>query len=290
MSQIRLLGGLREITRFFQVTAPAISRKCDISDTTVRTATRVTEIRPLGKILPMFDLTTSTENFIANGLVSHNCYVPHMPHMRAEERAWGTYTDVKENAPELLERQLKRLRAPANIFMSTATDPYQPAEERYRITRRMLEVLLRYPEHGLFILTKQALVERDADLLERLPRVGVGMSISTIDDRLAKIIEPWAPVTSERLAIIKRLSARGIKTYVLWAPAIVPQPMTEGFVETAVRAISETGAEALSLDTLNYRASQPEGLARRLAREHHAAATDAQARQIERAARRAGLG
>lgn len=218
------------------------------------------------------------------------CYVDHMPHMRAEERTWGTYVDVKENAPELLERQLKRLRTPANIFLSTATDPYQPAEERYLITRRMLEVLARYPEHGLFILTKQSLVERDADLLEKLPRVGVGMSISTVNDRLAKIIEPWAPVTSERLAIIKRLAARGIQMYVLWAPAIVPQPMTESFVDDAIRAISETGADALSLDTLNYRASQPAGMIRRLAREGHAPATDAQARQIERAARRRGLG
>ncbi|HWP41868.1 MAG TPA: DUF5131 family protein, partial [Blastocatellia bacterium] len=99
------------------------------------------------------------------------CYVPHMRHKQLEPRKWGTYVDVKEGAPELLERQLARLRKPARVFMSTATDPYQPLEERHRITRRMLEVFERHPRHALFILTKQSLVERDADILARLPRV-----------------------------------------------------------------------------------------------------------------------
>ena len=289
-STIRLRGGLDEVTRFLQLTAPAIGRKCDFSQTAVRHATRIVEIRPLGKALPMFDLTTSTQNFIANGLVSHNCYVPHLAHNQAEPRAWGSYVEVKEGAPEILERQLKRLRQPARIFMSTATDPYQPIEERHRITRRMLEVFARHPEHALSILTKQPLVERDADLLARLPRVAVGMSIASLDDRLASIIEPWAPVTSERLEVIRRLSDRGIATYVLWGPAIVPAPLPPGFVAEAVGRIAASGARALSLDALNYRSRQSPGLLRRLEREGHAPATPAQLKQIEREAERCGLG
>ncbi|MEN3332950.1 MAG: hypothetical protein V7641_2315, partial [Blastocatellia bacterium] len=248
-SMIRLRGGLSEVTRFFQLTAPAISRKCDISKTSLRNATRIVEIRPLGKVLPMFDITTSTENFIANGLVSHNCYVPHMKHMQLEARTWGTYVDVKEGVPELLDKQLGRLRQPTRVFMSTATDPYQPVEERYQITRRILEVFARHPQHSLFILTKQTLVERDTDLIARLPRAAVGMSISVIDDRLAQIIEPWAAPTSERLATIRRLSARNIPTYLLWAPAFVPVPMTREFISDAVTAIAESNTQALSLDS-----------------------------------------
>lgn len=218
------------------------------------------------------------------------CYVPQMAHKQLEGRKWGTYVDVKEGAPELLERQLARKREPARIFMSSATDPYQPLEERYRITRRMLEVFKRHPQHSLFILTKQSLVERDADILAQLKRVAVGMSISVMDDRIAKIIEPWAPVTSERLAVIKRLSALRIPTYILWAPAFVPLVMTDKFVRGAVEAISESDARALSLDTLNYRASQPAGLARRLAREGHRPATKAQLNLIRNEADRRGLG
>ena len=218
------------------------------------------------------------------------CYVPHMAHKQLEDRKWGTYVDVKEGAPELLEQQLARKRQPARIFMSTATDPYQPVEERYQITRRMLEVFERHPQHSLFILTKQSLVERDIDILARLPRVAVGMSISVMDDRLAQVIEPWAPVTSERLAVIKRLSEAGIATYLLWAPAFVPLPMTDKFVRGAICSIAESGARALSLDTLNYRSRQPVGLARRLAREGHAPATKAQAKLILSEAGRRGLG
>jgi DNA repair photolyase len=218
------------------------------------------------------------------------CYVPHMPHKQTEGRKWGTYVDVKEDAPELLERQLARLRKPTTVFMSTATDPYQPIEERHLITRRMLECFERHPQHGLFILTKQSLVERDADILARLPRAAVGMSISIMDDRLASTIEPWAPVTSERLAVINRLSSRGIPTYILWAPAFVPAPMTADFVRDSVRDIEQSRARALSLDTLNYRSRQPAGLLRRLARERHAPATEAQARLIGNEAARRGLG
>lgn len=217
------------------------------------------------------------------------CYVPHMAHKQAEGRKWGTYVDVKEGAPELLERQLARLRKPTTVFMSTATDPYQPVEERHLITRRMLEAFERHPRHALFILTKQSLVERDADILARLPRAAVGMSISVMDDRIASMIEPWAPVTSERLAVIKRLSARKIPTYVLWAPAIVPVPMTDEFVGDSVRAIAESDARALSLDSLNYRSRQPAGMLRRLARERHAPATESQVRLIGNEADRLGL-
>jgi len=158
------------------------------------------------------------------------------------------------------------------------------------ITRSLLEVFEKHPEHGLFILTKQPLVERDADILMRLPRVAVGMSISTIDDRLAAIIEPWAPVTSARLATIRRLSALGIATYILWAPTIVPVLMTERFVKDSVERLASSGAQALSLDTLNYRSRQPVGFARRLAREDHQAATEAQIELIRREADRIGLG
>jgi DNA repair photolyase len=217
------------------------------------------------------------------------CYVPHMAHKQMEGRKWGTYVDVKEGAPELLERQLARLRKPTTVFMSTATDPYQPVEERHLITRRMLEAFERHPQHGLFILTKQSLVERDADILSRLARVAVGMSISVMDDRIASMIEPWAPTTSERLAVIKRLSARKIPTYILWAPAIVPAPMAGDFVRESVRTIAQSDARALSLDMLNYRSRQPAGMLRRLARERHAPATEAQADAIRDEADRLGL-
>lgn len=218
------------------------------------------------------------------------CYVPHMAHNRAEQRKWGTYVDVKVGAVELLEQKLARMRKPTTVFMSSATDPYQPVEERYRITRAMLEVFERHPRHGLFVLTKQPLVERDADILARLPRVAVGFSVSVMKDELAAVIEPWAPVTSERLAVLGRLSARGIATYVLWAPAIVPIEFTAEFVTASVEKIAASNARSLSLDSMNYRSEQPPGLMSRLAREGHTLATPAQLALIRKEADRRGLG
>ncbi len=217
------------------------------------------------------------------------CYVPHMKHKQLEARKWGRYVDIKEGVPELLDKQLGRLRQPTRVFMSTATDPYQPVEERYQITRRVLEVFARHPQHSLFILTKQTLVERDMDLIARLPRAAVGMSISVIDDRLAEIIEPWAAATSRRLTTIRRLAERDIPTYVLWAPAFVPVPMTREFVRSAIATIAESRTQALSLDSLNYRARQPAGMLRRLARDGHQPATAAQVELLRQEAGRQGL-
>lgn len=218
------------------------------------------------------------------------CYVPHMRHNRMEGRKWGSYVDSKEGAVEVLDRQLARLKKPITVFMSTATDPYQPMEERFRITRRMLEVFARYPQHGLFILTKQSLVERDVDLLTRLPRVAVGMSLSVMDDAVARLIEPWAPVTSERLAVLERLAKQRVPTYILWAPVIVPAPLSQPFIQRSVAAIAQSGVGALSFDTLNYRSHQAPGLFRRLRRERHGAATEEQVRLLRNEADRLGLG
>jgi DNA repair photolyase len=218
------------------------------------------------------------------------CYVPHMRHNQLEPRKWGTYVDIKEGAAELLDRQLARLKKPASIFMSTATDPYQPVEARLQITRQMLKVFERHPQHALFILTKQSLVERDSDILARLPRVAIGMSISVMDDALARLIEPWAPATSERLALIKRLVERSIPTYLLWAPVIVPAQMSEAFIQNSIEAIAQTGSGALSFDTLNYRSGQSAGFFRRLAREGHRAATKVQLNLLRQEADRRGLG
>ena len=133
------------------------------------------------------------------------------------------------------------------------------------------------------------MIGRDAELIACLPRAAVGMSISVIDDRLAEVIEPWAAPTSRRLATIRRLSERSIPTYVLWAPACVPLPMTREFVRRAIATIAESQTQALSLDSLNYRSRQPAGMLHRLARDGHAPATAAQVELLRQEAERRGL-
>src|SRR5262249_53961667 len=120
----------------------------------------------------------------------HYCYASFTGRfVQQPVKAWGDYVYVKINAVEVFDVELQRLRARGSapsILLSSVTDAYQGVEKRYRLTRGILEILAREPYPGsVGILTKSPLVLRDLDVLERLPCVEVGMTITTTDDRLS---------------------------------------------------------------------------------------------------------
>ncbi|MEP9354254.1 PA0069 family radical SAM protein [Xanthobacter sp. KR7-65] len=130
---------------------------------------------------------------------------------------------VKPDAPELLARELAHPSyQPRVIAMGTNTDPYQPIERRYQVTRRILEVLADFG-HPVGIVTKSALVARDIDILGPMAKRGlakVAISITTLDPHLARTMEPRAASPHRRLATIRSLADAGIPTAVLTAPLI----------------------------------------------------------------------
>ena len=130
---------------------------------------------------------------------------------------------MKPDAPELLERELAGARyQPRTIAIGTNTDPYQPIERRYQIMRRVLEVLDR-AGHPVGIVTKSNLVVRDLDILTRMAErnlVKVAISVTTLDPKLARAMEPRAPTPPRRLEALRQLSAAGIPTSVMVAPVI----------------------------------------------------------------------
>src|SRR6202166_2433869 len=130
---------------------------------------------------------------------------------------------VKPEAPELLERELSAPNyQPRTIAIGTNTDPYQPIDRRYQITRRILEVLER-AGHPVGIVTKSALVLRDIDILSRMAErnlAKVALSVTTLDPELARTMEPRAATPSRRIETLRQLSAAGIPTAVLVAPII----------------------------------------------------------------------
>ena len=130
---------------------------------------------------------------------------------------------VKEDAPELLERELSRRSwQPRLLALSGVTDPYQPIERRLKITRRCLGVLAA-SRHPVGLITKSALVLRDLDLIEELARaraVSVALSITTLDEELRRAMEPRASSVDLRFDAIARLRARGIPVGVSVAPVI----------------------------------------------------------------------
>ncbi|ULO22373.1 PA0069 family radical SAM protein [Methylocystis sp. SB2] len=130
---------------------------------------------------------------------------------------------VKEGAAQLLERELSAPRyVPKTIAIGTNTDPYQPAEKSHRIMRSILEVLAR-ANHPVGIVTKSALVLRDLDLLAPMAAKGlakVAISVTTLERKLARLMEPRAATPELRLDALEKLSAAGVPTAVMTAPII----------------------------------------------------------------------
>jgi DNA repair photolyase len=172
---------------------------------------------------------------------------------------------VKRNAPEVLARTLRdgpdRFRALAHghqIVIGTATDPYQPAERRYRITRGILEVLAQHLDLRVVIITKSPLVTRDLDLLTRLARhsrVEVHVSLITVDRELARRLEPRAPTPEARLRAVSRLHAAGVAVRVNAMPVLPGITDAPAQLEALVRRVAEAGADALVAGSLSLRST-----------------------------------
>ncbi|MET4100760.1 DNA repair photolyase [Roseovarius sp. MBR-78] len=154
---------------------------------------------------------------------------------------------ARPDAPARLEAELRaRSYKVAPIAIGTNTDPYQPIERQYGITRACLEVLERF-NHPVAVVTKGALIERDIDLLAGMAARGlarVGVSITTLDATLARKLEPRAPAPERRLATIRRLAEAGVPVRLMVSPVI--PALTDAEIETICEAGCEAGAEAVS--------------------------------------------
>jgi len=128
------------------------------------------------------------------------CYAPYVLHMPLEE--WNRVVYVKRNIPTVLDRELKKKEG--LITIGTVTDAYQPAEKKYELTRKCLEVL---KKHGrkISILTKSSLVLRDKDILKDM-NAEIGVTITTLDDEIRKRIEPYSASIDERLSVLENFS------------------------------------------------------------------------------------
>lgn len=136
---------------------------------------------------------------------------------------WGRWLDVKVNAPELLARELAGL-APGTVRMSPlVTDPYQPVERRYRVTRRCLEVL-RGTDFVPVVLTRSTVVLDDIPLFRSMPNLLIGVSIPTDDDRVREAFEPSAPSIDARVAALRALREAGLRTFAVTHPMLPMDP------------------------------------------------------------------
>ncbi|MCU1300029.1 MAG: Fe-S protein radical family [Candidatus Sulfotelmatobacter sp.] len=153
---------------------------------------------------------------------------------------------VKQHTLELLRRDLKRVKPGEGIALGTATDPYQPAERRYEVTRGILEEFARHQGFELGIVTKSNLVVRDMDLLQQVSRsntLSIHITITTLNTDLARILEPRAPRPDLRMEAIRELSAAGINVGMSCSPVLPGVTDSPADLEALVRAAAAAGAK-----------------------------------------------
>jgi DNA repair photolyase len=162
---------------------------------------------------------------------------------------WGDTIEVKTNIPVILAKELKHKKSGV-VGISTVTDPYQPLERQYSLTRYCLEQLLKYdfPAH---IQTKSALVTRDIDLITKLSDAQVMMSIGTIKDEERKLLEPYTSSIQERLHALKKLTDAGVKTAIFFGP--VYPTITREEIPHILETFEESGVLEIWIDTLNLK-------------------------------------
>jgi DNA repair photolyase len=246
--------------RFFLGTDPAITRKRTIDGLAVKNAARleVQSIRPLGMVMRMYDITTGTGDFIANGVISHNCFArPTHEYLGFDAgRDFEREIVVKVNAPEVLRTELARPSwKREHIAMGTNTDPYQWVEGRYRLMEGIWEAL-RDAENECSILTKSPLLLRDLPLMveaaERA-RITACLSIPTLDEKAWRATEPHTPHPRARLEAVAELNRAGIPTGVLIAPLMPGINDASRQLEPLLGAAEEAGATSIGGVALHLR-------------------------------------
>jgi DNA repair photolyase len=270
---VEIGDGLWEALRFRHATA---------ADAPLETAGRsvesdgqlaVAHIESLGLTLPLYDITTGTGDFIADGVVSHNCFARNT-HTYLDLDAGHDFDSkviVKVNAGELVRRELAapRMRG-VHIAMGTNVDCYQRAEGRYRLMPQILTALRDFG-NPFSILTKGTLILRDLDLLRQAATVtdiGLSFSVGFVDEAMWRAVEPGTPSPRRRLDAVRALTDAGFAVGVLMAPILPGLTDSDESIEDTVAAIAAAGAVSVTPLPLHLRPGAREWYAAWLTREH----------------------
>lgn len=170
------------------------------------------------------------------------CYARFMKRFTGHTEPWGQFIDIKVNAADLLLHAIKRKKK-GRVWISGVCDPYQPLEAKYRLTKKCLELLIR-DNWPITVQTRSPLVLRDIDLLKTASDLEVGMTITTADDGIRQLFEPYAPPIKERIKTLEELHDTGINTFAMIAPML---PEAEG-----LPALLKGKVDDLLVDRLNY--------------------------------------
>lgn len=177
----------------------------------------------------------------------HNCKYCYarlfMKRYSGHTEPWGEFVDVKVNAPELLKKQLVKARR-GDIWISSVTDPYQPLEAKFELTRQCLKELVKR-QFPVSIQTKSDLVLRDLDLIQEFEEIQAGFTIGTDDEKIAKLFEPNASTVRQRISALEKIHSEGIRTFAFIGPILPGNP--EKLVESLAGKVDK-----VLIDRMNY--------------------------------------
>ena len=188
------------------------------------------------------------------------CYAAQIARWKHPDEEWGSYLDVKINAPILLKQELKilSLRRPhsrynfGSIFFSSITDPYVGMEAKYKLTSKCLEVLLEFGYKGpVSILTKSPLVTRDIDLFHKFKNIEVGMTITGLDDKVSRFLEVKAPPVTSRVKALQELAKAGVSTYAFVGPIVPYFIHSEQKIKEIINRLEEIDVKKIWFEHLN---------------------------------------
>lgn len=186
------------------------------------------------------------------------CYAAQIARWRHPNEEWGTYLDVKINAPNILKNELTKLEKKlktknfGSVFFSSVTDPYVGMEAKYHLTRKCLEVLANFGYEGsIAIQTKSPLVIDDIDILKRLKKVSIGFTVTTLDDNVARFIEVKAPPVSSRIKALRKLHTERINTYAFIGPILPHFINSEEKINKLLDKLQEVGVKEVWFEHIN---------------------------------------
>ena len=170
------------------------------------------------------------------------CYARFTKRFSKHTEPWGEFVDVKMNAPDLLELEIRKKKC-GRVWVSGVCDPYQPLEKKYELTRRCLSILQLH-NWPVTIQTRSPLVLRDMDIIRKAKDFEVGVTVTTSDDETRKLFEPYAPSINDRIRALNELHVAGIRTFAMIAPVL---PGAEKLPEMLVEKV-----DYVIIDRLNY--------------------------------------
>ncbi|MGD0794087.1 MAG: radical SAM protein [Dehalococcoidales bacterium] len=179
------------------------------------------------------------------------CYARFASRFTHPGEAWGGYVDIKINAPQVLAREVKRKSA-GSVMLSSVCDAWQPAEEKYLLTRQCIEILLHHHYH-LSTLTKSAMAARDLDILASSKETDFGVTITSLDPVLCRIIEPLASPPDKRLDLLQQAKDKGLTTYAFIGPLLPRLSDSAENITALLKAIKDAGVDYFYVDKLNLR-------------------------------------